>query len=107
MTDLLFDLGRAMRRAREAAGLSLRAVRTLSANRFKPSAVGAYERGERSISLERFCELCSLYGVSAGELLTAVLTPGTSDGDVKIIRAPSSEPLERTIVLEPSHPVSP
>lgn len=41
--------------------------------------LGAYERGERSISLGRFCELAQTYGVPADRLLAEVfarLDPG-------------------------------
>ena len=35
--------------------------------------MGGYERGERAISLERFCELARVYGVPADQLLADVL----------------------------------
>ncbi len=44
-----------------------------SNGRFKPSVVGGYERGERGISLARFCELAHFYGVPADRLLRRVL----------------------------------
>jgi transcriptional regulator with XRE-family HTH domain len=47
-------------------------VRRLSTGVFKPSAVGAYERGERQISLERFHLLAEIYKVSAAQLLAEV-----------------------------------
>ncbi|MGH2677820.1 MAG: helix-turn-helix domain-containing protein, partial [Actinomycetota bacterium] len=56
-------IGGALRAARREGGLTLRDVASLSDRRFKPSALGGYERGERSISLERFTELSSVYGV--------------------------------------------
>lgn len=34
--------------------------------------LGAYERGERSISLSRFCELAQTYGIPADRLLADV-----------------------------------
>jgi transcriptional regulator with XRE-family HTH domain len=52
--------------------LTLRDVTSASHGRFKPSVLGAYERGERSISLARFCELAETYGVPADRLLGEV-----------------------------------
>ena len=74
MTEELASLtGAALRRARRRHGLTLQAVWARSGGRFKPSAVGGYERGERSISLERFVALANLYGVAADELLGEIL----------------------------------
>jgi hypothetical protein len=38
---------------------------------FKASVVGAYERGERAISVQRFVRLSDVYGKTAGDLLPA------------------------------------
>jgi len=45
-----------------------------SGGRFKPSVIGGYERGERSISLSRFSELSRFYGVPPDRLLGEVLS---------------------------------
>jgi transcriptional regulator with XRE-family HTH domain len=60
--------GLALRRARTANGLTLREVVRRSNGIFKASTVAAYERGERAISLQRFCDLAGVYGI-APELL--------------------------------------
>jgi len=52
--------------------LTLRDVTSSSHGRFKPSVLGAYERGERNISLSRFCELAQMYGVPADRMLADV-----------------------------------
>ena len=69
-----FDLeaGRALRRARLSRGLTLREVGVRSGGAFKATAVAGYERGERSISLHRFCELCALYEIPPERLLAEV-----------------------------------
>ncbi len=67
------EVGRALRRARRARGLSLRDVGRVSGSRFKPTSVAGYERGERAISLERFCELARLYGIAPERLLAQIL----------------------------------
>lgn len=66
-------VGDVLRQARTARGLTLRGVGVSSGGRFKPSVIGGYERGERSISLARFCQLAEFYGVPADRLLSQVL----------------------------------
>jgi transcriptional regulator with XRE-family HTH domain len=39
----------------------------------KPTAVAGYERGERSISVRRFWELCELYGVRPVAVLAEIV----------------------------------
>jgi transcriptional regulator with XRE-family HTH domain len=64
--------GRALRRVRLERGLTLRDVGALSEGRFTPTAVAGYERGERSISVQRFMELAAFYGVRASSLLAEI-----------------------------------
>lgn len=78
-------IGDALRAARRDRGLTLRDVASLSDRRFKPSALGGYERGERSISLERFTELSSVYGVPADRLLGQVLDRIDPEGRVEVV----------------------
>jgi transcriptional regulator with XRE-family HTH domain len=66
-------LGEVLREARRLRGLTLREVSILSGGRFKPSAIGGYERGERSITVERFCDLATLYRIPPDRLLGEVL----------------------------------
>ena len=66
------EVGRALRGARLARGLTLRQVGELSDGAFKPTAVAGYERAERSISVERYFELCAFYDVSPAQLLTEI-----------------------------------
>ena len=73
MERFTVEVGRALRRARKTRGLTLRELLRTSLGRFKPSSVAGYERGERAISLERFCELAEFYGITADRLLTEVL----------------------------------
>ena len=71
--EIVRETGRALRRARQARGLTLREVGTMSGGQFKPTAVAAYERGERAISLERFCALARLYDMAPERLLSQVM----------------------------------
>ena len=75
MGTIVIDVGRALRRARTARGLTLRDVGVRSEGRFSPSAVAGYERAERSISLERFCQLATFLGVAPERLLSEILHP--------------------------------
>lgn len=63
------SLGQRLRAARRQRGWSLGDVEEQTSGEFKASVVGAYERGERAISVQRFVNLANVYGVPAGELL--------------------------------------
>jgi transcriptional regulator with XRE-family HTH domain len=70
------DIGHALRRTRTDRGLTLRDVEIRSEGRFTPSTIAGYERAERSISLRRFCELTTFYGLEPGVLLSEILHEG-------------------------------
>lgn len=72
-------IGEALRRARKRRGLTLHDVDRISHGRFKPSSVGSYERGTRTISTPLFCELAALYGVPADRLLSEALTASEAE----------------------------
>jgi len=95
MDPLALEIGRALRRAREARGLTLRAVATVSGGRFKATSVAGYERGERSVSVVRFCELCRFYGASPDRLLAEIMRAmeGTAETiiDLAFLEALGSE----------------
>jgi len=88
---LAAEIGRALRRARRERGLTLRESSRLSGGGFKPTSLAGYERAERSISLERFCELASLYGVEPDRLLASAVRAweGRPELVVDIVRATS------------------
>jgi transcriptional regulator with XRE-family HTH domain len=73
MSPLAIEAGKALRQARRARGLTLRQVSSATEGRLRPSSVAGYERGERTISLERFCDLCHLYGMAPQALLADVI----------------------------------
>jgi transcriptional regulator with XRE-family HTH domain len=66
-------LGDVLRDARQQRGLTLRQAMERSEGHFKPSVIGGYERGERSVSVARFCELAKFYRIPADRLLGQVL----------------------------------
>ncbi len=63
------EVGQRLRNIRRQQGLSLQAVEDNSNREFKASVLGAYERGERIISVLRLQRLASLYGVPVDQLL--------------------------------------
>lgn len=62
-----------LREIRKRKGLTLRDASERSEGSFRPTALAAWERGERHLSLERFCDLAGLYEVPAERLLAEVL----------------------------------
>ncbi len=62
-------VGARLRVVRNQLGLSLQAVEAASTQEFKASVLGAYERGERAVSVSRLQRLAKLYGVSVDQLL--------------------------------------
>ena len=62
-------LGERLRVTRHQRGLSLERVVQLSGGRFSPSALGAWERGTRAITVERLALLAAIYRVPAAELV--------------------------------------
>lgn len=70
-----YALGQRLRAARRHRGWSLGEVETNTEGEFKASVVGAYERGERAISVQRFVRLSDIYGTPASDLLPAPPDP--------------------------------
>ncbi len=62
-------VGGRLRAIRQQKNLSLNEVERQSAVEFKASVLGAYERGERSISVPRLERLARFYGVTVDQLL--------------------------------------
>jgi transcriptional regulator with XRE-family HTH domain len=62
-------VGEKLRKMRQERGMSLQEVCSLSGGSFVVSTLSAYERGKRSLSLERLHELAGIYGQSPNSLL--------------------------------------
>jgi transcriptional regulator with XRE-family HTH domain len=82
IVDLAREIGRALRHVRIANGLTLRTAARRSEGRFKPSSIAGYERGERAITVQRFCDLAEVYGVDPGRLLSGIV--GAARGEPRI-----------------------
>lgn len=68
-TETSRAVGERLRQIRKEQRLSLHDVEEHSQHEFKASVVGAYERGERSISVARLIRLCEHYHVSPSAVL--------------------------------------
>lgn len=69
MTTYARSVGERLRNVRLQKGLSLHEVEVNSDQEFKASVLGAYERGERAISVLRLHRLARFYGVPVDQLL--------------------------------------
>ncbi|MGH9304509.1 MAG: transcriptional regulator [Acidimicrobiales bacterium] len=65
------EVGLRLRAVRRQKRLSLQAVEKGSDEEFKASVLGAYERGERTISVPRLQRLAQIYDVPVDQLLPA------------------------------------
>lgn len=76
------EVGRRLRTIRRQQKLSLEDVEERSGGRWSASAIGAYERGYRNLSLSRLRELADFYGVPisvlVGEIDLRTSTVGAS-----------------------------
>jgi transcriptional regulator with XRE-family HTH domain len=83
-------VGERLRRIRQQKQWSLSEVEANSDSEFKASVLGAYERGERAISVPRLERLARFYGVSIDQLLPRdtqrMDDTGSSDGAPKKLR---------------------
>jgi len=100
MEELAVEIGRALRRVRRAHGLTLVDVAAMSGGIFKSTSVAGYERGERSITLERFCRLCQLYGLAPERLLADILrrTEGRPEPEIDLTALESLGTTEGALV---------
>jgi len=91
-------VGERLRDIRRQKALSLQEVEAISDQEFKASVLGAYERGERVISVPRLQRLARLYAVPVDQLLppTTDGSPGHSDSAVADGRGrPTAQPTAR------------
>jgi transcriptional regulator with XRE-family HTH domain len=63
------SLGLRLRAARRQRGWSLGELESFTGGEFKASVVGAYERGERALSVQRLVRLSEVYAVPPADLL--------------------------------------
>lgn len=62
-------LGDRLRKIRLQKGMSLQDVQEASGGKWKAAVVGAYERGDRNVTVTRLSELADFYGVPVSEII--------------------------------------
>src|ERR1700680_4093692 len=83
------QIGDRLRAIRRQKGLSLHDVEARSSLEFKASVLGAYERGERAISVPRLLRLAEIYEVPADQLL-----PRELEGEISLVATGSTNRID-------------
>ncbi len=86
--DYAKALGDRLRNIRVQKNLSLQDVQQASAGKWKAAVVGAYERGDRNVTVTKLSELAGFYGVPVSEIIPddgAPPAPGTFDGRRRVV----------------------
>src|SRR5580698_6592228 len=95
-------VGERLRNVRKQQRLSLQAVEAASDQEFKASVLGAYERGERAISVPRLQRLAKFYNVPVDQLLPRDTGPEPSwssqEVDLRDSRGPSRAEDDRVTI---------
>ena len=100
--DYARQVGERLRAIRRQKRLSLQEAEELSEQEFKASVLGAYERGERAISVPRLQRLAHVYQVPVDQLLPRGQSDGSGDdGYLDLTSAPPAAP--RKVVLDLTH----
>ena len=101
-TSVTLSVGRRLRSLRKARHMSLDDVERQSSGRWSASAIGAYERGFRTLSLPRLHELAEFYDVPVSVLLGEQTS--THEGPPKLVldlealnRVPEAAPVQRFV----------
>jgi transcriptional regulator with XRE-family HTH domain len=76
------QVGLRLRGVRRSKKLSLHDVEVASTKEFKASVLGAYERGERAISVPRLQRLARFYAVPVDQLLPPIDDQRSGDGEM-------------------------
>jgi transcriptional regulator with XRE-family HTH domain len=91
-------VGERLRAIRRQKGLSLQDVEASSTQEFKASVLGAYERGERAISVPRLQRLARFYSVPVDQLLPR--EDGETGTDVLDLTETSGRDLRASITID-------
>ncbi|MCU1453769.1 MAG: putative DNA-binding protein [Acidimicrobiales bacterium] len=94
-------VGERLRAIRRQKGLSLQEAEEASSQEFKASVLGAYERGERAISVPRLQRLAEFYNVPVDQLLPregAAALGGPGDDHVVDLTQPLPPPPQKIVL---------
>ncbi len=91
-------VGERLRAIRRQKRLSLQDVESQSEQEFKASVLGAYERGERAISVPRLERLALFYSVPIDQLLPRTTNVGVVPGVVDLTEGKAGVTLDLTQV---------
>ena len=91
-------VGERLRAIRRQKGLSLQDVEAASTQEFKASVLGAYERGERAISVPRLQRLARFYAVPVDQLLPR--EEGDPAGDIVDLTESAARDLRHSITID-------
>jgi transcriptional regulator with XRE-family HTH domain len=91
-------VGARLREVRRQKRLSLQAVEATSHEEFKASVLGAYERGERAISVPRLRRLAAIYDVPLDQLLPEGAEEHTSEAAPGTTRIPHNQKIRIDLV---------
>ena len=86
--DYARALGERLRNIRVQKGMSLQDVQQTSKGKWKAAVVGAYERGDRNVTVARLSELALFYGVPVSEILPedgSAPSPGQPEGRRRVV----------------------
>ena len=78
-------LGARLRAIRTQQGLSLHGVEEKSRGRWKAVVVGSYERGDRSVTVQKLAELAEFYGGPVSALLPGDAAPAVIPTPPKLL----------------------
>jgi transcriptional regulator with XRE-family HTH domain len=93
--DYAKALGERLRKIRLQKGMSLQDVQDASGGRWKAAVVGAYERGDRNVTVTRLSELADFYGVPLSEMIPSEETPAAPVAETRRRLVLDLERLER------------
>ena len=97
-------VGERLRAVRKQKRLSLQAVEAASGQEFKASVLGAYERGERAISVPRLQRLAAFYAVPVDQLLPrdigAITPAGTGKPSEAEVRGAVAEDQDEKVTID-------
>ncbi len=88
-------VGERLRSIRRQKRLSLQDVEALSSHEFKASVLGAYERGERAISVARLHRLAGYYSVPVDQLL-----PRTTSSKPDVVDLTADTPMLNGVTIQ-------